>query len=246
MSQNNSDKIKSKIQKLLNQAADRQGTPEGETFERKAFKLMAEYGVEQRDLPKDGEEIIIVMQEYNFTGSYMNDQISLMHHIATALHCTGFAKRTTGRQCDTYVLFGQEDHAERVDMLFSILSPQMAALAMDDSNYPVLSGASTVSRRKAFMSGFCAGIHQRITEAESNIADAQGGEGDNSYAVVLVNDKNDAEDEMNEFFKEQNVKLSKGSQRKVTDASSFRAGSDAAKRTDIGQTRVSRSKELIA
>ena len=244
MSQNNSDKIKSKIQKLLNQAADRQGTPEGETFERKAFKLMAEYGVEQRDLPKDGEEIIIVMQEYNFAGAYMNDQISLMHHIANALHCTGYKKRTAGgRQFDTYVLFGQEDHAERVDMLFSILSPQMAALAMDDSNYPVISGASTVSRRKAFMSGFCAGIYKRIVEAENNVAESHS---DNSYAVVLLNDKNDAEDEMHEFFKEQNMHIRRSTSRRTVDANSYRAWSDAAQRTDIGQTRVSRSKELAA
>ena len=37
--------IKAKVEKLLRQAADREGTPEGDAFREKAFSLMAEYGV---------------------------------------------------------------------------------------------------------------------------------------------------------------------------------------------------------
>ena len=46
--------MKEKVQKLLALARDRQGTPEGETFENKAFELMAKYGVSAAALEADG------------------------------------------------------------------------------------------------------------------------------------------------------------------------------------------------
>lgn len=86
------DKIKQRVQKLLNQARDREGTPEGDVFYARAFELMAQYGYEQRDI--DGPEPSEVGQRaYEFTGSYTEMQANLLLTIAAALHCRVFSAR---------------------------------------------------------------------------------------------------------------------------------------------------------
>lgn len=46
----NNNKIISKITKLLNLANDQQGTGEGEAALSRAMQLMAQYGIDERDI----------------------------------------------------------------------------------------------------------------------------------------------------------------------------------------------------
>lgn len=120
-------KIKQRVQKLLNQARDREGTPEGDVFYARAFELMAQYGYEQRDI--DGPEPSEVGQRaYEFTGSYTEMQANLLLTIAFALHCTGFSQRVyNSTRMKDAVIFGCARHLERVDMLYALLLPVMLA-----------------------------------------------------------------------------------------------------------------------
>ena len=112
------DKIKQRLQKLLNQARDREGTPEGDAFYARAFELMAEYGYEQRDLDTDdGDEV--GQRTYEFAGAYTEMQANLLLTIAFALHCTGFSQRVyNSTRMKDAVIFGCARHLERVDMLY--------------------------------------------------------------------------------------------------------------------------------
>ena len=84
------DKIKEKVQKLLNLAADRAGTPEGDSFYEKAFALMAAYGFDERDLTAPDEGDVVAHKHYEFAGAYSDMQSRLLLAIAQALHCTGY------------------------------------------------------------------------------------------------------------------------------------------------------------
>ena len=230
--QNAQPKIKEKVQKLLNQAADREGTPEGDSFYAKAFALMAEYGFEGRDLtaPSAGDEI--VRKVVKFTGAYTDMQAKLFHAIARALHCTGFitSKRNSTAVPDA-TIFGLRRHVERVEMLFSMLMPVMMAGAKKVR--PDFYGDSTVVLRRSFMAGFAASIERRLAEAETTVADTDGG-----YALVLVDDKAKAKNAQEDYLAEQGLTLGSRKSRSSFNLNAYSQGGEAGKVADLGQTRV--------
>ena len=80
--------VREKVRKLLNQAADREGTPEGDVFRDKAFALIAQYGLDPAKLgdPTDaGAEMKVV--DLDMSGAYQRQQIGLLNALARALHC---------------------------------------------------------------------------------------------------------------------------------------------------------------
>ena len=64
------DDLKSRVQKLLNQAADREGTPEGDTFYEKAFDLMARYGFDESLDDWGRLELLLKQQFLNYHLNY--------------------------------------------------------------------------------------------------------------------------------------------------------------------------------
>ena len=79
--------VREKVRKLLNQAADREGTPEGDVFRDKAFALIAQYGLDPAKLgdPTDaGAEMKVV--DLDMSGAYQRQQIGLLNALARALH----------------------------------------------------------------------------------------------------------------------------------------------------------------
>ncbi|WIM68102.1 DUF2786 domain-containing protein [Corynebacterium breve] len=241
MTINSHNKIKERVQKLLNQAADRQGTPEGETFYEKAFELMANYGFDERDLaaPDDGDSV--THRKYVLDGSYTEMQGRLLNSIAMALHCVGFS---TGIQRSTRIaevtLFGVRRHLDRVDLLFSLLNPRMIAEAQKLRGDPEL-GISTVVTRRSFMVGFSNRIGERLHEAEQTVSDAH-----NGYAIALLSDEEKAEAARQEFAEAENLHFHTKNSRAAISASAYARGVHAGSTSDIGQTRMNQRRALPA
>lgn len=117
--------IERKIKGLLAQAADREGTPEGDAFRDKAFSLMAQYGVEQATLPNaDADDI--ANTAISLSGCYTDMQAILLAAISQALHCRSLSWKQRGStRVSRTIVYGRRCHLDRVTMLFSLLNPQM-------------------------------------------------------------------------------------------------------------------------
>lgn len=231
--------ITEKVQKLLNQAADQEGTPEAEAFYEKAFELMARHGLEHRDLPGDKQDPGMAQFSVVFSGKYTEMQMNLLNNIAGGLHCAAVAmRRPRAVGVESGIVFGVEAHVERVELLFGILNPVMAALSVDVGRYPWSDG-SRVAQRRSFMQGFARAIHHRLVEAETTVADDDAG-----YALAVIDDPARARD----YMEAEMAKLSEGltnyRRRGKFDPSSFQRGAAAARNADLGQRRMSGARGL--
>lgn len=226
------DKIKQRVQKLLNQARDQEGTPEGDAFYARAFELMAQYGYEQRDLRDNDDGSEVGQRAYEFSGAYTDMQANLLLTIARALHCSGFTQRVyNSTRIKDAVIFGCVRHLERVDMLYALLQPAMLADAqlVRASHW----GESAVVRRRSFMSGFASSIGTRLAAAEKTVEDS-----DSGYGLVLLGDYDKAAAARDEFAAAEGFVLSGYSSKRSFDPDAYSAGHAAGERSDIGQTRV--------
>lgn len=226
------DKIKQRVQKLLNQARDQEGTPEGDAFYARAFELMAQYGYEQRDLRDNDDGSEVGQRAYEFSGAYTDMQANLLLTIARALHCSGFTQRVyNSTRIKDAVIFGCARHLERVDMLYALLQPAMLADAqlVRASHW----GESAVVRRRSFMSGFASSIGTRLAAAEKTVEDS-----DSGYGLVLLGDYDKAAAARDEFAAVEGFVLSGYSSKRSFDPDAYSAGHAAGERSDIGQTRV--------
>lgn len=226
------DKIKQRVQKLLNQARDQEGTPEGDAFYARAFELMAQYGYEQRDLRDNDDGSEVGQRAYEFSGAYTDMQANLLLTIARALHCSGFTQRVyNSTRIKDAVIFGCARHLERVDMLYALLQPAMLADAqlVRASHW----GESAVVRRRSFMSGFASSIGTRLAAAEKTVEDS-----DSGYGLVLLGDYDKAAAARDEFAAAEGFVLSGYSSKRSFDPDAYSAGHSAGERSDIGQTRV--------
>lgn len=226
------EKLKDRVQKLLNQAKDREGTPEGDSFYAKAFELMATYGFEERDLTTADAGDEVDSREYTFRGSYTDMQAKLLFAICTALHCTGFSQRVYhSTRIANATVFGLRRHLERVDMLYGLLLPVMlsGAQAVRADAF----GDSTVVKRRSFMTGFALSIQDRLTSAEDTAASQDG-----KYALALLDDASKAESAQEDYLALHGLFLGRFSSNRSMDADAFFAGQDAGDRSDLGQARV--------
>lgn len=229
-----SQSIKDRVQKLLNQAADQEGTPEAEAFYEKAFELMARHGLEHWDLPGEDQSRGMKKLVIDLTGKYTEMQMQLLNSIADGLHCTAVAmRRPRAVGVESGTVFGVGVHVERVELLFSILNPVMAALSVDVGQTP-WGSASPVAQRRSFMQGFAGEIHRRLREAEERV-----GETDKGYALALIDDTERARKFMHEEMNKLGEGLSNHRRRGKFDPSAFQRGAAAARNADLGQRRMS-------
>lgn len=238
----NIDTIKTRVQKLINQAKDQHGTPEGDAFMERAVAIMARYGFDERDLTSPDADDEITSHEITFTGSYTQQQAQLLMKIAEALHCKAFCVAADrSNRATSATIFGARRHIERVNMLYALINPMMLTLAKRDDvvtfeNY----GTSAVVRRRSFMLGFAHRLAERLSEAEGTVADDGG-----QYAVALRDDAERARTAYEERLAELGATFRKPSRVRYDEhsAANGRAAADA---TDIGQTRVANRPALTA
>jgi len=201
----NFDKLKDKVAKLLRQAEDVAGTPEEAVFQAKAFELMAKYGIDQAqvDAAKRGLDVSDLRDAIKWTvvidGKYAQAQMLLLHNLALALHSkTVYTKDYTGVL--SMHVYGVPTHIERIQMLWSILQPQMMRLVntvrpdYDISGYKRqynytthqietkrTSGAGKLkSYRRSWIAGFGSAVGERLKQQETKAL-----ESDSSGALVL-------------------------------------------------------------
>lgn len=217
------ESIRDKVRKLLNQAADQEGTPEAAVFYDKAFSLMARHGFDERDVAS-GEDIRGRQRlDIEFQGSYSDMQMNLLNTLADALHCVAVAmRRPRAVGVVSGSVFGLRAHVERVDLLFALLNPTMAGLS--------LGAGSSVSQRRSFMAGFAAETGRRLADAETQVSEEHAG-----YGLALIDDREQARS-----FMEESVDSVANHRRKARlDADAYTRGASAARTTDLGQTKLS-------
>lgn len=227
------DRLKLKVRKLLAQAEDREGTPEGEVFYARAFDMMAAYGFDARDLtrPDAGDEVTRL--EIDLTGAYTDMQAVLLLAIASALHCTGL--HTTARnstRVPSVTLFGLRRHLDRVGMLHALLNPAMLLGARRHSSTGWY-GTSTVVKRRSFMTGFAQSVGSRLSAAEDSAAAA-----DTRYALALVDDLDIAERARDDYIRNAGLHVTSCRARRSYDGAAYGDGVYAGAQIDLGQDRV--------
>lgn len=219
----NIDKIERRVRALLTQAADQDGTPEGDAFQARAFELMARYGVDQAQLG-DNDTDEMTKRTINLTGSYSHQQLNLAGTIGHALHCQVYG-RGTGRKADSFTVYGRARHIERVVMLFSILNPQMATGA---ENLPKAPGVARTVQKRSWMDGFRIGVERRLRTAEKEATEAGG------QAVAVLDDYAAAK----AFAQQEAGKVRQLRSRATRDHRAMSAGIAAAGDMDLGQERI--------
>ncbi|AEI09016.1 hypothetical protein CRES_0658 [Corynebacterium resistens DSM 45100] len=238
--------MKEKVQKLLALARDRQGTPEGETFENKAFELMAKYGVSAAALEADGngsdrQRARISRHRQNFSGPYTDMQFSLFNGLSAALHCHTLRFKVHGSvRVEEAIMFGRPHHVDRVVMLHSLLLSQMLAGAYDASLPARLVGISVQTQRRSWMTGFIASVCERLAEIERAHAAEYSTEA-TAGALVLQSDSQLAMDAAAEEFP---YATKQRIGRRQFDPASFANGVASGETMDLGQTRVSQRRAL--
>ena len=232
MAMQDNTKVKERVQKLLNQAKDREGTPEGDSFYAKAFDLMAAYGFSERDLSQPEAEKAATYRIFKIAGTYTDMQAKLLLCIAQALHCVGFYQRVyNSTRVNQVTVFGLESHLERVSLLYSMLrvvmldgAGQLRATSLAES---------IVVTRRSYMTGYAIRIGQRLAEAEHRVTESS-----SEYALVLIDDAEQARNAQAEFAAAHGLYIHADSSNRSFDPAAYVQGQQAGDASDIGQTRV--------
>jgi hypothetical protein len=175
MSEDKRQQITEKVAKMLRQAESVAGTPEEGVFQARAFELLAKYGIDITavqakrvglDLPPEA-----IRWETFMKGKYEHAQMLLLTNIARSLHCSCIYTTNKIKQV-VVTVFGMPHHIERVQMLWSLLQPQVlrqvAALSA-----PM--GSNTMRYRRAYIAGFASEVGTRLREQETKAVESAGG-----------------------------------------------------------------------
>ena len=211
------EKMRDKVAKLLRQAEDVAGTPEEAVFQAKAFELMAKYGIEQVavDAARRGLDTSdlrdAIKWEVIIDGKYAQAQMLLLHNLATTLHSKTVYLKDRSGTLRMYV-YGVPTHVERIQMLWTILQPQMMRLVekvrpeqaltkrrssynWDSHTYEIVevpAPGRLKSYRRSWIAGFAqaVGDRLRIEEVQALAADSSGAlvlfRGDKERAEVAL------------------------------------------------------------
>lgn len=224
------DGIKNRIQKLLAQAQDRAGTPEGDAFQEKAFALLARYGLDESDIKDAGTNPSDILNEkVHLHGSYIPLQQYLLTTISRALHCRVVFLGETG------FLFGARRHAERVLMLFPMLNNIMAAGAAKQKA-DKFSSMNTTQLRRSYMYGFANGVHERLKAADNDAAKEFG----TGTEIMLADDAERAKQALKKAF----PRCRNTQSRAKLSAQALNAGMAEANNVDLGQKRFAQRAAL--
>lgn len=184
--------IEERVRKLLAQAHDQEGTPEGETFRAKAFEMIARYGIEEAALARNEKRDDIVQSIVELGGVHSDLRSYLMSMMADALHCMTVVHTVSrSRRISKIEIFGRKAHVERVVFLFDVLAPQMLALAAKAKREHHWEPA-TATQRRSVMLGFMQGVKDVLVEVERRTVEAV--EQESGKDLCLVDDKTRAQE----------------------------------------------------
>lgn len=226
---------KERVRKLLAQARDQEGTPEGEAFQAKAFELAARYGLTEFDL-EDSEDLgADLVEEVHLEGSYRIERQILLGNIAAALGCAVVRFRGSAR----VKIAGSRANVEKTRMLYDALVLHMMSEAGKLRGR--LDGTGTTQQvRHSFMIGYAAQIHHRLREINQQVHEEVG---ETSGAVALVDE---LQRSRNLLQQHTGRAARRDSSRSQLNARGVRSGRAGANRADLGQTRMEGKKQLSA
>ena len=227
------DTVKNRIRKLLAQAKDREGTPEGGVFQEKAFDLLARYGLTEFDV-EDGQDDLgaDLVEEFEVEGSYRIERQFLLACIADALGCVVVRYRGSGR----IRIAGTRRNVERTCLLFDSLVLHMITEA-GKLRGCVHGGGTTQQIRHSFMLGYGSQIGKRLSEIENQVREEVRESG---AALVPVDEKVRA----NQLIRQDGTRVARTRSRSSVHSGGYESGQEGANRADLGQTRVKGRKAL--
>ncbi|ASR86183.1 hypothetical protein SEA_BOBSWAGET_78 [Mycobacterium phage BobSwaget] len=213
------EKMQIVVAKLLRQAEDTAGTPEGDIFQAKAFEVMAKYGIEQAEIDAANEGIDApnipdaIRWSYTFTGKYVAQQALLLNGLVVALHGKAVLSTNRGTKEQTLIMFAVPRHIERIQFLWEILRPQMLRLVENvrpeggftprykydyrTGDYKAKSTSGQLkSYRRAWIAGFAQTVSERVKAEESKALNSAGG----GALVLYRNDQERAAVALREAF----------------------------------------------
>ncbi|WP_411143136.1 DUF2786 domain-containing protein [Streptomyces sp. x-80] len=227
------------IRALLAKAEDpATAEAEAELARKRAFEMMAKYGVEQAML-NDGKPSndAPVNRQIVLDNPWAMERVRLINRIARALGCQLIhLGRDGGGPGRRVHLFGYESDLERVELLYTSLLLQMnSGLA---AQYVPVSRGVRVWRR-SWLLGFIDRVGGRIEEAEQGARDAARNETTatgRSAALVLADRKAVVERNYRQVY----PRARKGGSTTMT-GTGFRDGWAAGGHADIGGRRIGRA-----
>ena len=233
-----------RIRKLLAKA-EKAGTPdEAEIYNGKAAELMARHSIDSAMLAAgDPGRDTIGFRTLAMTDPYSKEKATLAGGIATTMSCRVVSHPGSRRgQINSVTLIGFESDLNRVELSYTSLLLQ-ATRSVVRERPPVWSGESTAAFRRTWLIGFAAEVHRRFFEAAERAAsdhDSTRDEGRPSAEIALADRKSLVDRAVGERF----TRLNRPPPRRLV-GSGYRAGIDAGRRADLGQTRIrSHGREL--
>lgn len=231
-----------KVRKLFAKADSVAGTPEADTFNAKAFELIARYGIDEtaaRERAGEGPAPIITI-ELSLSGSYITQQRSLLQALARALHCAPIYMTDRNLGITRDFVTGTANHSDRVQVLFSMLMPQML-IGAGNVRPPFGSRVSTATYRRSWMRGFLNTVETRLAGAEAAAAEEQPGTG-----LVLLTDAKRAEAQLRADAAAKGVRLSTVRSSAQHDESAAGLGAKAGANVNLGGASIGGARALTA
>lgn len=226
---------KERIRKLLAQARDQEGTPEGDAFQAKAFELAARYGLTEFDLEDSTDLSADLVEEITVEGSYRIERQTLLGNIAAALGCALVRYRGSNR----VKIAGSRANVEKTRVLYDSLVLHMMSEAGKLRGR--LDGTGTTQQvRHSFMIGYAAQIHHRLREINRQVHEEVR---ETSGAVALVDE---LQRSRNLLKQHTGGAARRDNSRSRLNARGVLSGRAGANRADLGQTRMTGRKQLSA
>lgn len=220
-------KMTERVQKLLNQAADQAGTPEGEAFEAKAMALMAQYGIDEADARAAGTAAPVQIETVTFrvTGKYVETRVLMINMMGQALHCEAVLYPAPDKRTSILKVYGMPSHLARLEFLVGALTPEMLKQVAKAKPSTYMHSGELRIYRRSWMRAYARRIALRLREGQEKAA-----EGHSSGALVLVDDRQKAAEKM----QAEHPKLRHTISRNRSSAEGAAAGDRAGRSASIG------------
>jgi len=229
------DALLDKVRKLLTQAEDPACTPaEAETFNAKAVELIARYGIEAALLANAGQSRETVgRRTITVDPPYVHDKATMLGAIAVPLRCQVLYSNHSRRA----EVFGYEVDLEHVELLYTSLllqaTTQLVRVVPPEQNV-YGRRESTAAYRRSWFDGFAMSIYYRLLGAEQRAeAKRPTTASGTSTALVLADRQQQVAQAVTDAYPHQH----RARERRLS-GTGFDDGVEAAKRADLGATRV--------
>ncbi len=227
------------IRSLLAKAEDpRTPEAEAELARKRAFEMMAKYGVEQAMLnDADSASDAPTDRQIVLDNPWAMERVRLINHIALALGCKVIHLGRDGSGPARRVhIFGYASDLERVEVLYTSLLLQMNSGLAAQS---VPAGQGARAWRRSWLLGFIGRVGSRIEEAERGAREEATGQTSatgRSAALVLA----DRKAVVSRNYQQAYPRSRKGGSTTMT-GNGYGAGWVAGSRADIGGKRIGRT-----